>query len=574
MKSGLTAIVCILVLLVAVPSALAQVRVAAHVDRTTVAPGESLMLRVTIQDGKGEVDLSAITDFKVLSRGSGSNYQIVNGRMSQEFTYNYLLIPKGRGRLTIPALTIETGSRKYHTDPITIEVAAQSADGAPGVEKDVWVTAAVSNPTPLQGQQITYTFRYFRGVQTNDAGFQQPDFKGFTAKEIEERRAYRKTINGREYVVTELYFVLTPVDAGIRTIEPAMLQVGVVRRQRSRGRSPFDDIFGRRSLEQRILQTEAIEVQVQPLPTWQGNPAFSGLVGQFDLTATMESTDLKVGDSATLTLTLKGRGNLMDARAPVLQLPETVKQYADNPEDDIRLDASGYSGKKVFRTALVPVAAGEIQIEPIRLVYFDIETKRFRTLTATAPPLSVSAADASAAAQVAITPNPLTLAKQRVAFTGRDILPPKESLEAVRSKAPVSGWLFFLAVAAPAMIYTGTVVAQRFRRQEKTPEALMKARGRQALKLAGRHSGEERLGHLYQALTAAILATAGRTGEALTWKEAEAMLIQQGRSQDEAHQTAALLSKIESYKFGDARIDAAEQARLLDQTRKIIRTLA
>ena len=118
------------------------------------------------------------------------------------------------------------------------------------------------------------------------------------------------------------------------------------------------------------------------------------------------------------------------------------------------------------------------------------------------------------------------------------------------------------------------VLTQHFRRQEKTPAVIMSARARQALKQAKGQTGRTRLGHLYRALTAAILATAGRSGEALTWKEAETILIRQGRPADEAHQAAALLSKIESYKFGDRRIDEAEQTRLLDQTRKMIRTLA
>lgn len=574
MKLRLAVIACVLTLLAAAPPAQAEVRVTAHVDRTTVAPGESLMLRVTIQGGKGEVDLSDITDFEVLSRGSGSNYQIVNGKMSREFTYNYLLIPKSRGRLNIPALTVEVEGRRHRTKPVSIQVAARSAEGAHSAGTDVRVEAEVSNSTPVQGQLITYTFRYFRAVQTDDARFQPPEFHGLAAKEIENQRSFRKIINGREHAVTEVFYVLTPIEAGAHTIKPATLRVGIVRRQNSRGRSPFDGIFGRRSVEQRVLQTESIDLQVRPLPAWQGSPPFSGLVGRFDLTATIESTDLKVGDSATLTLTIQGHGNLMDARAPALQLPAAVKQYTDNPEDEIQLDSTGYSGKKVFRTALVPVAAGEIKIEPIRLVYFDTEENRYRTLTATAPPLSVSAADANIDALITISANPLSLAKQRVAFTGRDILPPKESLTAVRSRAPFSGWLFILAVAAPAMVYGGTVLTQRFCLQEKTPAAIMKARSRRALKLAVSRTDETQLGHLYQALTAAILAAAGRTGEALTWKEAEAMLIRQDRPPEVARQAAGLLSKIESCKFANTRIDEAKHAMLLDQTRKMIRTLA
>ena len=573
MRYRLSVITGLLMMLTIISPGRAEVRVNALVDRTRVAPGESLMLQVTIQEGGGTVEIGDIIDFKVISRGSSSNFQFVNGQMSREITYSYMLIPQRTGRLTIPALTVEVEGKPYLTQPITIEVTPRPAEGPAAAQADVWVTAEVSNATPVQGEQITYTFRFHRTVQTNEARFQAPDFKGYTAREVEDRHSFQTTVNGRQVSVTELYFVLTPLEAGRHTIEPAMIQVGVPVRDNKGRRSPMRDIFGRPHFRTRVLQTDAMEVNVDPLPQWQGRPPFSGLVGQFDLSATMEATDLKVGDSATLALTLKGRGNLMDAQAPVLELPAALKHYADNPEEHIQLDPEGYSGKKVFRTALVPVETGEIQIDPIRLVYFNTGDKQFRTLTAIAPVLHISPADPTADAQVAVTPDPLALAKKRVAFTGRDILPPKESLEAIRSQAPISGWLFILAVIAPAAVYAGAAFVQRYRHQEQTPTARMKAKARQALKLAGCHSGDQRLGHLYQALTAAILASAGRTGAALTWKEAETMLLKTGRPEEQARQVAELLSTIESCKFGAAEVDDVEQARLMDQTRKLMREL-
>ena len=76
------------------------------------------------------------------------------------------------------------------------------------------------------------------------------------------------------------------------------------------------------------------------------------------MTSEIENTRLAVGDSTTLTVTVQGRGNIMDAQAPQPALPEGLKTYADTPEEQIRLGADGYEGKKVFRTALVPVQAG------------------------------------------------------------------------------------------------------------------------------------------------------------------------------------------------------------------------
>ena len=176
-------------------------------------------------------------------------------------------------------------------------------------------------PIAFSGQQITYTFRLYNRVQINDAKFQPPEFKGFNAKEIEDRRSYREMINGREHMITEVHFVLTPLSAGPQTIDPAVLQVGIVRPGSRRGRSPFDDFFNRAAVEPKVLQTETVSVQVRPLPPLEGGGTFSGLVGRFDLSATIETTELKVGDSTTVTVVVQGQGNVMDAQAPGLQVP-------------------------------------------------------------------------------------------------------------------------------------------------------------------------------------------------------------------------------------------------------------
>ena len=574
-----TVIITILTgLLATLPTARAEVTVTAQVDRTTVSPGESVELQVTVSGGKGEIDLSGLTDFKVISRGTGSSIQIVNGQMSREETYTYLLIPQGRGRLTIPALPVDIGGQIHRSQPITITVTDQPDGGGQTTGQEAWVTADVSDPTPFEGQQITYTFRLYNTVQIDDAKFQPPAFDGFSAKEIKDRRSYRKVVNGREAMVSEIDYVLTPLKAGGLTIEPAVLQVGIVRPDRSRRRSPFnnffnDPFFNRGTVDTRIIQTDPLKVDVRPLPPVPTDLKFSGLVGKFDLKAEMQSTDLKVGDSATLAVTVEGRGNIMDAQPPDLQIPPTFKAYADNPQEEVQLDRQGAHGKKVFRTALVPLETGHFQLPSVSLTYFDVDQKTYRTLTAPAPALTVAAALQSPGPTISIAPEPLQPVKKKVTFTGRDILPPKENLTAVQSRHPLSWPLFLLGLAGPAVVFGGTLLAQRLRRSDTRPAALMKAKARQALKSAQSSPDHEFLTPLYQALTAAILGAAGRLGEALTWKEAETLLLESGRSAEEARQTAQLLSRIESCKFSGGTLTPQQRDELLSQTRQSIRKL-
>lgn len=563
-------------LVTAVAPAWAEVQVSARVNRDTLSPGESLQLEVRVSGGNGGVDISPITDFKVHSRSTSSSVQIINGRLTKEVTYTFVLMHMRQGELTIPPLTVTVDGQPYQTKPITVSVTARPSDTGSGAprNKDVWVSSELSDLAPFVGQQIDYTFRLHNAVQINDAKFQPPEFTGFSAKEIEERNSYRKVINGREHVVTEVYYVLTPLEQGALTIDPAVLHVGIVRQDRRRGRSPFDNFFNRGVVEPRVLQTEPLKISVRPLPPLPPPQAFSGLVGRFDLTAEMESTDLKVGDSSTLTITLRGKGNIIDAQPPELALPASFKSYADNPEEEIKLDRQGTKGKKVFRTALVPVDPGTFTLPSINLVYFDVEDKAYRTLDAEVPTIHVAASATNRTDPLTVTPGPLPLLKKRVAFTGRDILPPKESLTAIEPQAPLGWPVFILCIVGPALFFGCAAMVERMRRPQTSATALMKAKAQKALKTATNQTGEEFLTSLYQALTAAIFSVADRTGEALTWKEAESLLLENNIPEEEAGQAAKLLSTIESVKFSGARLEEHKSRDLLNQTRKMVRKLA
>jgi hypothetical protein len=500
--------------------------------------------------------------------------------MSRETTYNYMILARRQGRLSIPALAVDVDGRMYHSEPIAITVTRQPDTGSDRIEdKETWVTAEVSDPTPYEGQQITYSFRLYNAVQIQDAQFQPPEFDGFSSKEVKDRRNYRKIINGREVMVTEINYILIPLKSGSQSIDSAVLQVGILRADRGGRQWPFDKFFNdpffnRGSVQTRILQTDPVQVAVQPLPPPAVDSKFSGLVGHFDLHAGIEGGgSLKVGDSATLAVTVEGRGNIMDAQQPALQIPPAFKTYADNPQESVDMDRTGYHGKKIFRTALVPLQAGRFELAPVAMTYFDVDQKAYRTLTAAVPALTVEASLRAAAPPLTITPPPIKPLKEKVTFTGRDILPLKEDLTAIQSHRPFSWMLFLLGLAAPALAFGGTVLIQRLRRQDTRPAALMKARAHQALKAAQKSPPDQFLSLLYQALTAAILSVAGRMGEALTWKEAETLLRDSGRPAEEARGTAELLSRIESCKFSGSPVSSQQRAELLVQTRQAIRKL-
>ncbi len=566
-----------LLILCCLPALTFAQSVRAVVDSNQVVMGESLALRVAIEGGSGQVDVTPIKDFTVLSRGTSSKTQFINGRTSRELIYNFALVPLKPGDLQIPALPVRINSEIHYTQAIRVRAVDQPRTDTG--KSDVFVTATVSETTPYEGQQFQYIFRFHNAVEVANAQFQKPEFKGFEAKEIKDRNSGRKIINGREYVVTELVFILIPLSPGKKTIDPAVLQCGIVQQTHETG-TPFsgmDAFFNRRRVRAKIFRTKPVSVTIKPLPIATGS-GFSNLVGTFDIQADLDAHTLAAGDSTTLSVTIKGNGNIRDADLPDILLPDGLKTYTDNPEEDVRLDRRGYHGKKVFRTAIVPVNPGEFVIPGVRLTYFDIETKAYATRETPAFNITVHpSADADSPLQVykADKPGKRSL-KKKVAFTGRDILPLKEDLSALESVSPLSILYFLMWIALPALGCMGIVMFNRSRGKKIDPASIMAQRAKKALARAkqANTSGDMLLSMLYRALVSSILSKAGIVGEAITWSEAEKQLLNCGCDMETARSCAKLLEIIESCNYSGECPDDTASTELLKQTEQMIKELA
>jgi hypothetical protein len=554
-----------------------DVTVRALVDRNQVQPGESLRLQVVISGGDGVVDLAPLSDFEIHSQGTSTQISMINMRTTRQVIHSYQLLPRKTGNLTIPALTVDVDDRRLRTRPIQITVAEQTGSG--GGARDIIVAADVSHHNPYVGQQFRYTFTLYQGVQITEGRLEQPDFKGFEVHEYEERPTRRKVINGREYLVTEVNYLLIPLSPGPVTIDPARLSFGLVKRQRrSRGGS-LDDLFGlgRTQVEPRLITSQALEVTVRPLPAYTGEAPFSGLVGEFQLSREVGQTALKVGESTTLAVKIRGEGNIRDAQAPLLEVPTAFKTYTDTPSADIQMDGGGFRGEKVFRTALVPVAVGTYQLPATVLVYFDPGGEIYREARAEAVELAVTAGEPGADTTVAVMATPgaqpnAGIRKQKVAFTGSDLLPLKEGLDALEAPRRLGQPLFWTLFLVPALAHLCLGGALRLLKPAADARSRMRRKLRQALRDAGLNDDPTAfLSALRRALVAAVMGASGGSGEALTAAEARQRLEQSGVDGDLAAAAAQLLEEVDGYHYSGITLSGADRQRLRQETGNLVR---
>lgn len=558
-----------LLILQVAASAQAQ-RIQATINRTEATTQDQLLLTLTIKDAEGVTPtLPELPDFNVIPRRPSTQVSIVNGQTSSSISFNYILVPKRVGTFSIGPAQVEIDGRTFQSNGIRVKILDPSAQ--PQNSRDVFVTAKVSNNKPYVGQQIIYTWRFYRKVQVGDAQLGPQDFSGFLAEDLGEAKSFQTTVNGQRYAVHEIRKALFPQEAGVLTIPPAELTCQVVVRTRRRSRSLFDDVFGGTSTQAKLLRTRPIRVEVRPLPA--AAAGFSGLVGKFEVSTEINQRQLKVGESATLNVTVSGRGNVQMIAEPSLGELSAFKIYDDKPSSSTNRSDSGLSGRKRFSKALVPLEAGELTIPSARLVYFDPDAGSYRTASSAAIELAVSPADGQEDLRLTESVAPTT-GKVAVKILADDILPLHKGLDAVDRRSFGSTVPTLMAgLAAPALAFLGLFVAQRQRRRFALDSGLK--RRKQALKMAhnnlrGIETGADGPSRASLGLRTYIGDKLNIEGSALTPREAQEELISRGVDNALAGEVRQWLEELEASQYGAGAID---QSRLRERTLEFLKGL-
>ena len=549
-----------------IPSVGLGFEVSARVDRTTMTPEDILNLQVVVEGGTAEVDLSPVKDFRVMSSGTSTSRSYINGKWSHQVAYQYRLIPLKSGTLVIPGLKVSGKDAEVFTDEIRIQVKEQERADTEG--RPFFAESEVSRSNPVVGQQIRYTFRLFSAKQFSRASLDTPEFKGFSAKEIEDRKNYDRVINGIAYGVTEVIYILTPEEPGEKTIEPGVVTAQVVvpgSRQDPFG-SFFDDPFFNRSpfstARTRTLRiaSHPVEVKVRPLPPHEGSRPFSGLVGKFSLDAVLDKPTLATGESATLTVTIQGAGNIMDAAMPALELDrERFKVYEDAPQEEIKVTEEGTSGRKVFKRALVPLKPGKVKIPALHLTYFDVDQNSYVDLST--PPLEISVSPGAPQGPVLVTKNEETrdnqAPKKDVVLLNRDILDIREDVSILAHHGRPDFFRFLGLVLSPGLVFGLAALTLRHRNKEKSLSSVMVEKAKFHLKQLDQKAVEDEavLSHLHSALTAAVLSKGNRKGESLTREEVKEILNEKGADSDTVCKVLEMFETLDSARFGGGEIN-------------------
>ena len=373
-----------------------------------VVVGEQFRLSyiVTTQKVK-DFRAPSIKGFDVLmgpSRSQQSSTQIVNGNVTStsSITFTYILMANNAGEYTIPGASIVADGDQMVSNSVKIKVLPQDQGGNSGQNnsssgsihsssgtsvsnQDLFIMASASKTNVYEQEAFVLTYKIYTresNLQLNNAKL--PDFKGFHSQEIEMTTNARWTpehYQGRNYYTTVYrQFVLFPQQSGKLYIDPAQFQMTIGKPVQSD--DPFDAFFngGSNVIEiKKNISTPKIAINVNPLPT--GKPAdFSGGVGEFNISSSINSKELKTNDAITIKLVISGTGNLKLISNPEIKFPDDFEVYDPKVDNQVRLTREGLTGNKVIEYLAIPRHAGTYKIPGVSFSYFDIRSKSYKTL--------------------------------------------------------------------------------------------------------------------------------------------------------------------------------------------------
>lgn len=381
-----------------------------------VAVGDQFRLSYTVTTQKvRDFRAPSIKGFDVLmgpSRSQQSSVQIVNGKTTStsSITFTYILMATTEGSFTIPGATITADGNQMISNSVQVNVlpADQAANGAASSgsggkqsgggttsrassgtsisSTDLFITATASKTTVYEQEAFLLTYKIYTLVDLRMFdNVKLPDFKGFHSQEVElpnDRRWGLEHYKGRNYQTT-IYrqFVLFPQQSGKLTIDAARFDASIAKA--TEVSDPFEAFFngGNNYVEvKKTILTPQLTIDVKSLPA--GKPAdFSGGVGEFNITSSINSTNVKTNDAVTVKLVISGTGNLKLVSNPEIKFPEDFEVYDPKVDNKFRLTNAGLSGSKVIEYLAIPRNAGTFKIPAVKFSYFDIHSKSYKTLT-------------------------------------------------------------------------------------------------------------------------------------------------------------------------------------------------
>jgi hypothetical protein len=359
-------------------------------DHTTVS--QPVQLQVEVRNVRiAEPPTISAEGLSIRFASQSTRMQTLNGEVSLSVNFTYVITPQREGTFSVPPVKLNLNGREVQSSPLTLTVAKEAAKPAES-NKSYFGELVIPKDSAYVGEAIPVELRYYfdRRIwyQPYPQG-QLPIIDGddFVTAKYPDPAEKEVQVNGRWYRVLIYKTAITGVRAGQLDLHSAtqefLLHVPVIRNappgfDDDYDQSPFGNGFSGYERKEVSIATQGATLQIKALPT-DGRPAnFSGAVGTFAMTGSVQPAHARVGDPLDMQVQISGTGSFDRVQAPILAATPVWRVHAVTSEMDAQ-DDIGLNAVKTFHYPLV--ANAPVHESPAAsFSYFDPEQEKYVTL--------------------------------------------------------------------------------------------------------------------------------------------------------------------------------------------------
>ncbi|EGV51183.1 hypothetical protein Rifp1Sym_bs00150 [endosymbiont of Riftia pachyptila (vent Ph05)] len=413
-----------------------QAEVSAHLSSSSVALDELFTLTIVIR-GQNDAtpELSKLQEhFEIQGQARQQSVSIINGQVSQQRQLRLTLLPKHLGQIEIPP--IQVGSEA--SQPLSLEVSESAAATSAEADSQAFIELQVDHDSAYPQQEIILTVRLLmaEGVRGEQLSVPQANLSDTVIRQLSSNRSHTRR-DGIEYQLVEQRY-------SVFAYQPGELKLGGVKFRGSNGGS--QSIFNWLQNPQaqglsarRVLRivSDDVAVMIRPIPaTFTGKHWLPAKNLQIVENGAGNNESVISGKPLQRQIMLFADG-LTTAQLPNLEfeLPTGLKQYPDRPQSKETPSPSGISASRTLSLTLVGSEAGEYELPPIEIPWWNTETDQQEIARLPGRKIRVLAASGT------ISPPPSTAPRSP---TPQEEAEPERPAVAAETNASGSTWLLWL----------------------------------------------------------------------------------------------------------------------------------
>jgi hypothetical protein len=435
----------------------------AEFDPRVANDGSPVTYRLIVGCPDGEVhppeNIPVPAGMTLTPGASDQQMVLVDGKVWRIATFNYHVAASHPDLFVVPFFKFPVNGKQVSVPDTFLQI---TSAGEPARRRPIELVLQAPKRTLFVGETIT--------VHISLSGSKNGALQSMTALDVSgdallvdqnsilsHQRKTIKNQNGQQSVTIETDAFVTPLRQGLLTLK-------------AQAEAEVDQQEGLTSLVpgyRPLIEAVPAVIVATNVPTGGTLPGFNGAIGRFQIQSALSTNYVRVGDPLTLTVTLRGEGNIEAIPAPAIAR-DAAWQFFTPKADPPQPSPDSMTATRAFHYTLIPLANQIKDTPPIPFSYFDPATAKYMDLSVPPQALTVVPAPTNeVASPPASQPHWASRALPDDTGENDDALRPLVDSpgRVVRTLAPLQmrGW-FLLVQLLPAMLLGGLWLRERRRR--------------------------------------------------------------------------------------------------------------